>query len=430
MADNTSTIMPSPVPEPVSRLRLIMTGVVGNVMKWYDFAIYGFLAPVIGQLFFPSDDPASSIIAAFGALSAVFLVRPLGAVILGRMGDLIGRGRALLVSMFLMAVPTVLIGLLPTYQTIGILAPVGIIFLRVIQGLSVGGEYSTSIVYLVENSPQKQRGFSAIWGPWGAVAGTMLGSMVGAFTTNHMTEASLLSWGWRIPFLLSGILALSGVLIRRQLTTHSVPVTRKNPLRACFGEYRKPFMAVAMLYVGLATTFYTVFVYAVTYLQQIDHLPEKLAFRNNSKLLLMLLIFMPFMAMLSDKIGRRPFLIIGSGLVTLGAIPFFHMMHHTNPPAWVLAGEFGFAVGYLLLASGLAASSVELMPREIRCTGLGLALNIPTALLGGTAPLIASLLIKWTGNPFSPGWYAAFGAGITLIAAVFLIRETFDKEIS
>lgn len=161
------------------RTRTILAGLVGNIMEWYDFAIYGYFAATIGKQFFPSEDPAISLIASFGAFAAGFLARPLGGIVFGRIGDIVGRKRVLMLSVMAMAVPTTLIAFLPGYETIGILAPIILVLLRIIQGLSVGGEYTSSIVFLVEQAPAKRRSFFAVWGMWGAVLGILAGSAIG-----------------------------------------------------------------------------------------------------------------------------------------------------------------------------------------------------------------------------------------------------------
>ena len=192
-----------------------MAGLIGNVMEWYDFAVYGYFATVIGREFFPSGDPAASLIGAFGAFAAGFLVRPLGGVVFGRIGDLAGRQVALKLSVMVMAVPTVLMGLLPTHSQIGIAAPIAVVLLRIVQGLSVGGEYTSSIIFLSENAPERQRGFYAIWGLWGSVLGMLLGSGFGDLLAHTLTPDQLQSWGWRLPFLLGALVATTGVVIRQ-----------------------------------------------------------------------------------------------------------------------------------------------------------------------------------------------------------------------
>ncbi len=181
-------------PHVPSRARIIVAGLVGNVMEWYDFAVYGYFATVIGTVFFPSDDPAVSLIAAFGAFAAGFLVRPLGGLVFGRIGDLVGRKRALTLSVLAMALPTVLMACLPTYETIGVAAPIAIVLLRMVQGLSVGGEYTSSIVFLVEHAPKHRRAFFSVWGVWGAVLGILLGSGVGDVLATILDEQQIAAW--------------------------------------------------------------------------------------------------------------------------------------------------------------------------------------------------------------------------------------------
>jgi len=181
----------NPVSASPSRRRIIMAGLVGNVMEWYDFAVYGYFASVIGHQFFPADDPATSLIAAFGAFAAGFLVRPLGGLLFGRIGDLVGRQRVLTLSIITMALPTVLMAFLPTYATLGFAAPFMLVALRIVQGLSVGGEYTSSLVFLVEHAPQNRRAFTAVWGAWGATAGILLGSGVGVVLVSLLTEEQI-----------------------------------------------------------------------------------------------------------------------------------------------------------------------------------------------------------------------------------------------
>ena len=198
-------------------LKIILVGLIGNVMEWYDFAVYGYFAGILGKLFFPSSDPGLSLIASFGAFAAGFLMRPLGGILFGRIGDSMGRQAAMSLSVLAMAIPTVLMALLPTYDQIGIFAPITLVGLRVIQGLSVGGEYTSSLIYLAENGPSHRKAFTAIWGSWGAVLGMLLGSGVGLVTASFLTPEALELWGWRIPFALGGLVALSGWWIRRRL---------------------------------------------------------------------------------------------------------------------------------------------------------------------------------------------------------------------
>jgi MHS family proline/betaine transporter-like MFS transporter len=210
--------LPSPSVESVAdaastRRRAIIAGIAGNVMEWYDFAVYGYFATVIGSLFFPAKDPTSSLIAAFGVFAAGFLMRPLGSLVFGHVGDKLGRRLALTASVLVMAVPTFLIGVLPTYEQAGLIAPLLLVLLRMVQGLSVGGEYTTSGVFLVEQAERERRGFLGSFIPLGATFGVLLGSAVSAAVTTLLDRGAVSSWGWRLVFLLGLVVGLVGVMV-------------------------------------------------------------------------------------------------------------------------------------------------------------------------------------------------------------------------
>src|SRR4051812_33435683 len=213
------------IPDHISRRRLILAGTAGNIMEWYDFAVYGYFAQVIGRHFFPSHDPVTSLIASFGAFAAGFLMRPLGGVIFGHIGDKIGRKAALTLSVLAMAIPTFLIGVLPDHSQIGAAAAVLLVALRMIQGLSVGGEYTTSVVFLVEGAAPDRRGLAGSWTVFGAVAGILLGSAVGAATTTLLSPEALHSWGWRVPFIVGLFVGLAGLYIRRHIPDSPAPAS-------------------------------------------------------------------------------------------------------------------------------------------------------------------------------------------------------------
>jgi MHS family proline/betaine transporter-like MFS transporter len=410
--------------EAPSRGRIIGAGVVGNVMEWYDFAVYGYFATVIGPLFFPAENPAVSVIAAFGAFAAGFLVRPLGGLVFGRIGDLVGRKRALTLSVLAMALPTVLIAFLPTYEAIGIAAPIILVLLRMVQGLSVGGEYTNSIVFMVEHAPPHRRGVFAVWGLWGAVLGILIGSGVGDVLASVLDEQQIAAWGWRLPFALGVLVALTGFVIRSSMGgAEAAPEETTSPVLETFGKHRGPVLRVILLNVGNGVGFYTAFVYAVSYIKEIDDLPEQLALNLNTGAMALLLLIMPLTAWLSDRVGRKPMIITGAALLLFGAIPLFELMHTTDP-LLIFMGEFGFVIAMGILSGGLNAANVELMPSSVRCTGLAFAYNASIGYFGGTTPLIAAWLITATGNPIMPAFWVAATAAVTLLTAIFLIHET------
>ena len=419
---------PIPAPTEPNLKKIILIGLIGNVMEWYDFAVYGYFAAVIGRLFFPGNDPNVSLIASFGAFAAGFLVRPLGGLVFGRIGDRIGRQKAMSLSVLAMAIPTVLMASMPTYQEIGIWAPIGLILLRIIQGLSVGGEFTSSLVYLTENAPQNRRAFTAVWGSWGATAGILIGSTVGLVVSNLLPEPKIIAWGWRLPFVMGGLIALIGWWIRRD-TEADLPVqAAKAPVQHLFRQHKRDVLRVILLNIGSGVAFYTAFIYAVTYIRNIDDMPEGVALEVNSVAMLVLLIILPLSAWLSDHLGRRPLLILGSGSVMLLSVPIFMLLHSSNS-LHILIGEVLFAVLVGITNGAIVAYNVELMPSAVRCTGLALAYNIAIGVFGGTTPMIAALLISQSGNPLAPAFWMSGAAFISLCVILFWAEETHRKPL-
>ncbi len=419
----------SAVPAHPPLFRTILAGLIGNVMEWYDFAVYGYFAAVIGHLFFPSEDPSVSLIAAFGAFAAGFVVRPLGGLVFGYVGDKVGRKRALTLSVICMAVPTVAIAFVPSHAEIGVMAPLLIVCLRILQGLSVGGEYTSSLIFMVEQAPPKRKAFTGVWGVWGAVAGILLGSLVGLATTTLLGEADVAAWGWRVPFLLGALVAVAGVLLRRSIHVDKVETASKSPVREAFGRHRGRVVQVALLNIGQGVGFYAAFVYAVTYIHQIDNMDEALVFDLNSLTMALMLAVLPLAALLADKIGRWPVMLLGYGILAFGAMPFFWLMHHTDP-LMVFCGEAGFAVAVGLVGGGIVAANVELIPEGVRCTGLAVAYNAAVGLFGGTTPMMAAWLISTTGHAASPGWWVAGAAAISLAATAAVGRQMDGKQVA
>jgi len=397
-------------------------------MEWYDFAVYGYFASVIGQLFFPNTDPAVSLIASFGAFAAGFIVRPLGGLVFGRIGDRIGRERAMTLSVVSMAVPTVLMAFIPSYQTIGILAPILIIFLRIVQGLSVGGEFTSSLVYLVEHAPSHRRGFMAIWGSWGASAGTLLGSAVGLLVTHYWDSAELLAWGWRLPFLLGGFVAFTGYWIRKSVRVQLPLVPSETPVREAFARFKQPMLRVAFLNVGNGVAYYTAFIYTLTYLKGSGRLSESDAFQLNTVSMLLLLCLMPLSAWLSDRIGRKPVLLASLLTLTLGTLPLFYLILHGTTTEIIL-GELGFALILGFSTGAIAATNVELIPSMVRCTGLAFAYNASIGLFGGSTPMINAWLIRSTESPMAPAFWGTVTALVSLLTLALWVKETRFRSL-
>ena len=402
--------------------RVILAGLIGNVMEWYDFALYGYFVVVFSEQFFPSTDPNASLIAAFGAFAAGFLVRPLGGVVLGRIGDRVGRPQALTISVMAMAMATVLMAILPTYQQVGLWAPAALVVLRMIQGLSAGGEYTTSIVFLAEHAPPNRRGLVTIWGLWGSVLGMLLGSAAGALLSNSLSSTQMQSWGWRVPFALGLLVALTGLALRRGLASDPPPAAASRPLQA-LSRHGGAVVRVLLLNVASSVAFYTAFVYVISYIQTESGQSESLALGLISRVMGLLLIFYPIAAWISDRLGRRPLLITGSLFLVLAGLPIFQLLHSGNPTL-ITRGEILLMLAVALLAGAKNPANVELMPQAVRCTGLALAFNIAEGYFGGTTPLIASWLVSSSGNPLMPGYWVAIAGAITLITAVWFTPES------
>ena len=283
----------------------IIAGVAGNVMEWYDFSVYGYFAANIGRHFFPTQDAVSSLIAAFGVFAAGFLMRPLGSLVFGHIGDKMGRKMALTASVALMAIPTFLIGALPTYQQIGVTASVLLVLMRLLQGLSVGGEYTTSSIFLVERSAAGHRGFFGSFAEVGACSGILLGSALSALVTTVLDRAVVDSWGWRIPFLIGVTIGIVGLYIRRYLVEETGPQRHQlkaaSPIREAFTEWRTILRLIGLGAVG-AVGFYMSFVYITTYLRQIDHIAQSTALDINTIAMVVLLLLLAPVGALSGPL--------------------------------------------------------------------------------------------------------------------------------
>ena len=324
--------------------RVIAAGTIGNVLEWYDFAIYGYFAAPIGRQFFPQEDAVAQLLSAFGVFAVGYLMRPVGGVLVGHIGDTVGRRAALTFSVAAMAVPTFLIGLLPGYQAIGVFAPIGLILLRVVQGLSVGGEYTGSLVFLVEHAPEGRRGLLGALGASGATVGILLGSAVGAAFAASMSTAALDAWGWRIPFLLGLVVGIAGYILRRYvLETAAVEKRARPPIVETLHDHWRAVAGFAGLSVYSAVSFYIGFVYLVSWLQTADGIPPSRSLEINSLSMVILLPVVIAAGWLSDRIGRKPLMVLASLGGLLAAVPLFWLLNH---PSALLAqiGQLGLVL--------------------------------------------------------------------------------------
>lgn len=410
-------------------VRVVAAGMIGNMLEWYDFAIYGYFAVAIGRNFFPHESAIAQLLAAFGVFAVGYLMRPVGGVIVGHIGDRLGRRAAMVFSVAAMAVPTVLIGLLPGYAVLGIMAPVILIALRMIQGLAVGGEYPSSVVFLVEHAPGGRRGLMGAFAFCGAAAGILMGSAVGAVFAAILPAASLEAWGWRIPFLSGAVVAFAGYVLRRHMVDMAAAETSERPpIVETIRDHGWLVGRFAALSVFNAVTFYVSFVFIVSWLQTADGLPPARALEINTLNMALLIPLGLAVGWLTDRVGRKPCLIAATVLGLAGALPLYWVMHHDNI-ALVLLGQFGFVVMIALFNGVQPLIMAESAPAHIRCTAVALGYNISLGVIGGLSPLAATWLIERTGDELAPAFLIMAAAAISLLATL-RFTETYRTPLA
>jgi MHS family proline/betaine transporter-like MFS transporter len=400
--------------------RTVAVGTIGNVLEWYDFAVYGYFAAAIGKHFFPHEDPIAQLLAAFGVFAVGYMMRPVGGVIIGHIGDRYGRRAALVFSVTAMAVPTTLIGLLPGYAAIGIAAPIALTLLRMIQGLSVGGEHPSSVVFLVEHAPEGRRGLMGAFASCGAVAGILLGSAMGALFASMMSAEALETWGWRIPFLGGFVVGVAGYFLRRHLSD-AAPAGRgtRTPIVETFREHGWLVGRLAMVSVFNAVAFYVIFVFVVSWLQQADGISPANALGVNTVNMALLIPVMVFGGWLSDRVGRKYCLLAATALGFITAWPLFVLMHQGSVHA-ALLGQLGFVICVGLFIATQPTFMVESTPAHIRCTAVALGYNLSLGIVGGLTPLAATWLIERTEDQLAPAFMVMAAAAISFLATLRL----------
>jgi MHS family proline/betaine transporter-like MFS transporter len=401
-------------------LWLLAAGFIGNVVEWYDFAVYGFFAGTIGSLFFPSDDPTSSLIAAFGAFAAGFLMRPLGSIVLGHVGDRLGRKKLLVFSVLAMGLSTFAIGLLPTNADIGATAAVLMVLLRMIQGVSVGGEYVGSGVFLAERAPPHRRGLFAALCSAGLMGGMLLGSAVGALITNLLTADQITAWGWRLPFLAGLLLGGVALALRLTIPDEQLPENRSRaPLIEAITQHGKGIFLGVVIIMVLAATWYITFIYMPTWLVRHMNVSRATVLGINSVNMLLAIIAGFGAAALSDRIGRKPVLLFTTAGMAVLAYPLFVLMNHHDLLV-VASAQFGLGALAVCHCFVLPSTLSEIFPWRVRTTAANLALNIPFALFGGTAPMVAAWLVAETGGTSAVAAYLSILGILSVVACLFL----------
>jgi MHS family proline/betaine transporter-like MFS transporter len=358
-------------------------------------------------------------------------MRPVGGALFGWVGDRFGRKQALIWSVLAMAFPSFFIGVLPGTATIGLAAPILLLIFRLLQCLAVGGEYMASAVFLVEGANPGRRGWMGSWGPIGATAGVLLGSAAGAIVNAAMSPEAVMAYGWRIPFIIGLAVGLGGLAIRRhyiERVPHQAPA--KSPLKEAFATHWRTMLHLVALVSAISVGFYTTFVYAATWLVQVAQVPARTALEINTLAMALSLLVLPLSGLASDRLGRRPVLLLTSGAFALLAYPLMALMAR-GATGGILVGYVGLALLVSAVGGLMPATMAELAPRRVRCTVLSVAYNVGMALLGGTTPLVAAWLVARTGVALAPAMYLTGAAAVTFVAALLLpksARHRLTKE--
>ncbi|WP_051579600.1 MFS transporter [Pseudonocardia acaciae] len=411
--------------------RAVIAGAIGNFIEWYDYAVYGYLAGTIATLFFPAGDRLAALLSTFAVFALGFVIRPLGAVVFGHLGDRIGRRPALSAAIILMGLATFAIGVLPTYAQIGAFAPALLVLARLAQGFSAGGEWGGSAAFLVEHAPPGRRAFFGSWHQFGVVGGLLAGA---SFTALLPVLLGDVRSGWRIPFLVGLALAAIGLYVRLRIAeTPSFRALERTgevahaPLREAVRGNRLATLTAFGIALLPGVAFYATLVYVPTYLVEVVGLSSGWALSATVVALVTTLLFTPVMGALSDRVGRRPMLIAaGVGYVVL-TYPVFLLLAQRAFGA-VLAAEVLIGLLFAVLGSVLPATLVELFPTQVRYSALSIGYNFSVAVFGGTAPFLATFLVAVTGSRASPSFLVIAGGLVSLVIA-FRMRETFRAPL-
>lgn len=418
----------------VSKTNIILPGIIGNILEWYDFSLYGYFASVIASLFFPTDNATVSLIKTFGIFAVGFLMRPLGAILFGHFGDRLGRKKTLAASVVLMALATVIMGLLPTHAQIGVWAGILLTLCRLLQGLAVGGEFSGSIVYIIEHGAANRRGMYGSLAMFSAFAGLLLGSAVGALIGTLTAGTAYADIAWRLPFIFGIVLGAIGLYLRlRMPETPSFTAlleagkTIKHPLLQALREKPLAMLQGTLLVFMPAMGFYLLFVYLSSYLALYLKLPLHTALIINTISMAVIIVVIPFAGYLSDKWGRKPILAIGAFAMCILSYPLFLLLGKGTFSA-ALTAQIIFALFIAFAYAAVPATLVEMFETKMRYTAMALPYNLSNTIFGGTAPLVATYLIHVTGSIMAPSFYLIFSA-IIMLLVILCSRETYKQPL-
>jgi MFS transporter, MHS family, proline/betaine transporter len=414
--------------------RALVAGALGNLVEWYEFALYGYLAPVISRQFFPGTDDAASLLATLSVFALAFFARPIGAVLFGRIGDRLGRKPQLVLIISIMMIATTAIGLLPTYATIGVWAPLLLVIIRLSQGLSAGGEVGGAVSLMVESAPPRRRGLYGSWSFMTTSLGFVIGGGTATILTMVLSADAMTAWGWRVGFLLS--LPMGLVIMYLRSRVDETPAYKKvlaereiaalNGADAGTGRPNSRWLRSGIITLGVVVVYNcignTFMVGMPSYLTSAQHMTLQ-----NSYLLTVLtgvtaVIVMPFAGALSDRIGRKPVILTGTIAVVVLSYPLFALLEVNMVWASISLIVAGACIG--VVGGPVPALLAERFPTRNRATGVAVSYSLSVAVFGGTAPFIINWLSSATADPRSAAYYTAICGAISLIAVLALPRRS------
>ena len=407
----------------------------GTVVEWFDFAIYGFMAPILARTFFPAGDPVVALLQTFAVFAVAFALRPVGGAFFGRLGDRIGRKRVLTLTVLLMSGATLAVGLIPDYATIGIWAAVLLTLARSLQGLSAGGEYAGAVTYVIEHAPDGERSRHSSWMPAATFGSFAAAALLSYLLTANLSTAHMDGWGWRIPFLVAAPLGLVAFYIRSKLDEsplfQAVLESKTTEHTTLSYTLRSQWRTMATLagYISLtALSFYTFSTYMTTFLREVVGLESSQVLLSNVLALTFAAALCPFVGRICDRIGRKKTMYASVILLGVLAIPAYHLAS-TGGFSSALAAQALLAVGAVTANVVTAVLLCEVFPTKVRYTASAITYNVSYAIFGGTAPFVATWLIAATGNKMAPAIYLTAIAAGALIAAL-LLRETNSRSFT
>jgi MHS family shikimate/dehydroshikimate transporter-like MFS transporter len=416
--------------------QVAMASLIGSAVEWYDWFLYGTAAALVfNKLFFPSFDPLVGTLLAFATFGAGFLARPLGGIIFGYYGDKLGRKRTLIICLLLMGLGTFCIGLLPSYEKVGVMAPILLVSLRVLQGIAVGGEWGGAVLLAIEHSPKGKRGFYGSWPQMGVPVGLLLSTVVfSAFSS--LSQEQFLAWGWRIPFLVSIVLVLTGLFIRLKVMETPAFIQAKeagnhikNPLKEVLRTSKKQVLIALGSRFANDASYYISNVFVLLYATKYLSLDKTMFLGGISVAAIIELFTIPLFGALTDKIGRRPVFMAGCLFFVIFAFPFFWLVETKITALIWIALILWIAVGHAATFAPMSSFIAERFDTNTRYTGSSISYQLSGILVGGPAPFLATALLTWAGHYWPIALYVVI-LGVISFVSVYVATETYQKDLT